>query len=74
MDLCGGWSDTPPICFDRGGLVVSLALNIDGKVITNHFVVIESMCFFHYAGREYQMFSIIINNYYNQAWLKTLNV
>ena len=51
MDLCGGWSDTPPICFDRGGLVVSLALNIDGQVITNHFVVIESMCFFHYAGR-----------------------
>lgn len=73
MDLCGGWSDTPPICFDRGGLVVSLALSIDGQVITNHFVIIESMCFFYYSGSKYQVFSII-NKFYNEAWLKTLNV
>jgi len=31
MDVCGGWTDTPPICFDQGGLVVSIALSIDGK-------------------------------------------
>ena len=67
MDLCGGWSDTPPICFDRSGLVVSLALNIDGQVITNRFVMIESMCFFRYAGSEYQVFSIINNDFYNQG-------
>jgi galactokinase/mevalonate kinase-like predicted kinase len=31
LDFAGGWSDTPPICFDRGGAVVNAAVAIDGR-------------------------------------------
>lgn len=27
----GGWSDTPPIAFEHGGLVVNVAIKVDGK-------------------------------------------
>lgn len=27
----GGWSDTPPIAFEHGGVVVNLSVNVDGK-------------------------------------------
>ncbi len=29
IDLAGGWSDTPPHCFERGGAVVNLAIDLD---------------------------------------------
>jgi galactokinase/mevalonate kinase-like predicted kinase len=31
VDLGGGWSDTPPFCFDWGGTVLNCALEIDGR-------------------------------------------
>lgn len=31
LDLSGGWSDTPPIAFEHGGLVVNVAVRVDGK-------------------------------------------
>src|SRR5438067_5435341 len=31
LDFAGGWSDTPPICVDRGGTVVNAAVAIDGR-------------------------------------------
>jgi galactokinase/mevalonate kinase-like predicted kinase len=31
IDFAGGWSDTPPICFERGGTVVNAAVILDGK-------------------------------------------
>ena len=31
LDLAGGWTDTPPICYEMGGKVVDLALTLDGK-------------------------------------------
>jgi fucokinase len=31
IDLGGGWSDTPPFCFDWGGTVLNCALEINGK-------------------------------------------
>ena len=31
IDLAGGWSDTPPICFDYGGAVLNVAVLIDDK-------------------------------------------
>ncbi len=31
IDLGGGWSDTPPFCFDWGGTVLNCALEIDGR-------------------------------------------
>ncbi|HSZ55219.1 MAG TPA: L-fucokinase [Tepidisphaeraceae bacterium] len=31
LDLAGGWTDTPPYCFERGGHVVNLAINLDGR-------------------------------------------
>ncbi len=31
IDLSGGWSDTPPYCFERGGHVVNLAIDLDGQ-------------------------------------------
>jgi fucokinase len=30
IDLGGGWSDTPPFCFDWGGTVLNCAIEIDG--------------------------------------------
>ncbi|GIY96948.1 l-fucose kinase [Caerostris extrusa] len=31
IDLQGGWSDTPPICYELGGSVVNIAILVDGK-------------------------------------------
>lgn len=31
LDLAGGWSDTPPYCFDSGGHVVNVAIDLDGR-------------------------------------------
>jgi len=31
LDLSGGWTDTPPICYELGGRVVDLAITVDGK-------------------------------------------
>jgi fucokinase len=30
IDLAGGWTDTPPYCFDNGGSVLNLAVDIEG--------------------------------------------
>ena len=30
VDLSGGWSDTPPICYEYGGAVAGLAVTVDG--------------------------------------------
>ena len=31
LDLSGGWTDTPPICYEMGGKVVDLAVTVDGN-------------------------------------------
>jgi fucokinase len=31
LDLGGGWTDTPPICIDRGGVVVNAAVKLNGQ-------------------------------------------
>jgi len=31
LDLSGGWTDTPPICYEMGGKVVDLAIQVDDK-------------------------------------------
>jgi galactokinase/mevalonate kinase-like predicted kinase len=31
VDLSGGWSDTPPICYEYGGAVAGLAVTVDGR-------------------------------------------
>jgi len=31
LDLGGGWSDTPPYCFERGGHVVNVAIDLNGR-------------------------------------------
>ena len=30
LDLAGGWSDTPPICYERGGTVLNAAVRLEG--------------------------------------------
>ena len=30
LDLAGGWSDTPPLCYEHGGCVLNVGLLIDG--------------------------------------------
>lgn len=35
IDLAGGWSDTPPICQERGGSVVNLAIDLDNRPPVN---------------------------------------
>ncbi|KAM7283259.1 L-fucose kinase [Ixodes scapularis] len=31
MDLFGGWTDTPPICYELGGSVINVAVLVDGQ-------------------------------------------
>ncbi len=31
LDLAGGWSDTPPFCFERGGHVINLAIDLEDR-------------------------------------------
>jgi len=31
LDLGGGWSDTPPYCFERGGHVINVAIDLNGR-------------------------------------------
>ncbi|XP_077567412.1 L-fucose kinase isoform X2 [Stigmatopora nigra] len=31
IDLAGGWSDTPPMAFERGGCVTNVAVKVDGR-------------------------------------------
>src|SRR5207248_9355084 len=31
LDLAGGWSDTPPYCFEHGGHVINVAIDLDGR-------------------------------------------
>ena len=31
IDLAGGWSDTPPICYEFGGAVTGLAVTVDSR-------------------------------------------
>ena len=31
IDFAGGWSDTPPICYEEGGAVLAAAVTLDGK-------------------------------------------
>ena len=31
LDLAGGWSDTPPYCYERGGHVINVAIDLDGE-------------------------------------------
>ena len=31
LDLSGGWTDTPPICYEHGGTVLNVAITINGQ-------------------------------------------
>ena len=31
IDIAGGWTDTPPIAYEHGGVVVNAAVSLDGK-------------------------------------------
>lgn len=31
LDLMGGWTDTPPVCWEHGGCVLNVAIKIDGE-------------------------------------------
>lgn len=39
IDVSGGWSDTPPITYEHGGAVTTVALQVNGKVST-----VNSIC------------------------------
>ena len=32
VDLSGCWTDTPPITYEHGGAVLTVAINLNGKV------------------------------------------
>ena len=32
IDLAGGWSDTPPVCYEHGGRVATLAIRWKDEV------------------------------------------
>lgn len=31
LDLCGGWTDTPPYCLEHGGCVLNMAVDLNGQ-------------------------------------------
>jgi fucokinase len=59
LDLAGGWSDTPPYCFDRGGHVVNVGIDLDGRppvsasvtTTTEPILILES----HDLGRRIEL-------------------
>lgn len=59
LDLAGGWTDTPPYCFERGGHVVNVAIDLDGRppvraivrTIVEPKLVLES----HDLGRKIEL-------------------
>lgn len=38
LDLAGGWTDTPPYCFESGGCVVNVAVTLNGQHPVQVFV------------------------------------
>ena len=54
MDMAGTWSDTPPICYEHGGSVITIGVKIDGQVFTisyfgNYlFIYLPFLRFRHY--------------------------
>ena len=38
IDLAGAWSDTPPICYEQGGVVMNLAIQV------SHYYHIVRVC------------------------------
>ena len=32
LDFAGGWSDTPPLCYENGGAVVNASITINGRL------------------------------------------
>jgi fucokinase len=53
IDLGGGWSDTPPFCFDWGGTVLNCALEIDGTYpIETEIRRIDELVIRCFAGGE----------------------
>ncbi|MGD0346913.1 MAG: L-fucokinase [Terracidiphilus sp.] len=53
IDLGGGWSDTPPFCFDWGGTVLNCALEIDGAYpIETEIRRIDELVIRCFAGNE----------------------
>jgi len=48
IDVAGGWSDTPPITYEHGGAVLSVAVTVDGKVRTCEVIVL--WMFVHFAS------------------------
>jgi fucokinase len=59
IDLAGGWTDTPPYCFERGGHVVNVAIDLDERppvraivrTIPEPRLILES----HDLGRRIEM-------------------
>jgi len=51
LDLAGGWSDTPPICYEVGGSVLNVAVQVDNRrpiqcasrVIEDPFIILHSL-------------------------------
>ena len=53
IDFGGGWSDTPPFCFDWGGTVLNCALEVDGRYpIETEIRRIEEPVIRCFAGSE----------------------
>ena len=45
IDLSGCWTDTPPVTYEHGGAVLTVAINLNGKVRGNHTAFILSFEF-----------------------------
>ena len=43
VDISGGWTDTPPQSYEWGGVVVTLALTVDGEVMVSNGMADRSL-------------------------------
>lgn len=44
LDLAGGWSDTPPICYEQGGAVLNVAIKVSVTQMSDRVQVFEQAC------------------------------
>ncbi|KAL6077888.1 Fucose kinase [Balamuthia mandrillaris] len=52
IDVAGGWTDTPPICFEHRGCVVNIALKMEGKkpIVAKARRIPEPVIIMHLGG------------------------
>lgn len=51
LDLAGGWSDTPPICYEQGGAVLNVAVKVSVILVSERIQILVQA--YHFVTESY---------------------